>query len=293
MIEPDLKLTNISSAPKTSPDTAEAFLSNPVYTQIAINATTPQGYNLAFQNLNTSVDQPGYMGSITYQHYNTLACQHACDAAPGCTAFNMYIERSPALDAGAGCPNPPAVFNYRCTLWGLNITTSSATNSGQFRGPTDRNGTAFHTVIAASNGYTKNAAPPSYGNFTGPVALAGAIQEPQPADLSQSTYIGQRSWPGIYDPAQCASACQATTAYDKAFLADEHGNYKACNFFNSFVVSKDGVPQGTTCYFFTKSWEAGFAKDVGQYDQRGRAYTVSSSYAYTLAVQDPGVVGGQ
>lgn len=92
------------------------------------------------------------MGVMTYQHYNIIACQRACDAAAGCTAFNMYIERSPSKDAGPGCPNPPAVFNYRCTLWGLNITIDTATNAGQYRGPTDRNGTSFHTVITASNG---------------------------------------------------------------------------------------------------------------------------------------------
>lgn len=277
-------------APSTSPDTVQAFLANPVYAALATNATTPSGYDRVFQDLNASVTQPGYMGVITYQHYNTIACQLACDAANGCTAFNIYIERDPSLDAGAGCPNPPAVFNYRCTLYGLNISATTATNVGQYRGPTDANGTAFQTAITASNGYVKYAPPPSYTNFTGPVALPGAIVVPEGAD----TYIGIRSWPGVYDPSQCAAACQATTAYDKQNLLVKSANgtvtYMPCNYFNSFVVSKNGVPQGTSCYFFSQPYSAQQATETIQYDQSGNEFTISSSYGFTLTAQDSGVV---
>lgn len=257
---------------------------------------------MVFQNYNASVTQPGYMGVITYQHYNPIACQRSCDAAAGCTAFNMYIERSPSKDVGAGCPNPPAIFNYRCTLWGLNISTTTATNAGQYRGPVDANGTAFHDVITASNGqslppnfpltqlltqspgYVKNSPPPSYGNFTGPVPLAGSIQPP-----NADSYMGTRTFTGIYDPLQCASACQATTVYDRTYLST-NGTYQPCNFFNSFVVSKNNVPQGTTCYFFSKPWDPKYATNQGQLDDEGNVYSISSSYAYTLTVQDLGVV---
>lgn len=46
----------------TSPDTADAFLANPQYAQIANNAPVPQGYSLAFSNLQGSTQQNGYMG---------------------------------------------------------------------------------------------------------------------------------------------------------------------------------------------------------------------------------------
>ena len=49
------------AGPVTSPDTADAFSANPVYT--GNGAPVPQGYSLAFANLTGSTSQDGYMGS--------------------------------------------------------------------------------------------------------------------------------------------------------------------------------------------------------------------------------------
>ena len=68
------------------------------------------------------------------------------------------------------------------------------------------------------------------------------------------------------------------------------GKYTPCNYFNAFVVSKNGVPQGTSCSFYSKPMPASYAKDVGQYDQAGNQFTVSNSFGYALAVQDYGVI---
>ena len=70
------------------------------------------------------------------------------------------------------------------------------------------------------SGYSKNAPPPSLPNFDGPTEFGGAINAP-------TGYIGMKYYPGIYDPSQCAAACQATTAYDKKH-APASGKYDAC-----------------------------------------------------------------
>ena len=46
----------------TSPDTAAAFLANPVYNSTADAAAVPQGYELAFSDLEGSTSQNGYLG---------------------------------------------------------------------------------------------------------------------------------------------------------------------------------------------------------------------------------------
>ena len=50
------------AGPKTSPDTAQDFLNNDQYSQIANGAATPQGYSLVFQDLNGATQQNGYLG---------------------------------------------------------------------------------------------------------------------------------------------------------------------------------------------------------------------------------------
>ncbi|KAK4992724.1 hypothetical protein LTR50_000847 [Elasticomyces elasticus] len=270
------------SGPLTSsPDTADAFLANPVYNQGAGNAPTPQGYSLAFGSLTGSTSQNGYMGLYTLTKYDTIKCQQLCDAAFGCTAFNIYYERDPSLDPGSTCPDPASTTNIKCTLWGFPICGDTATNKGQWL-------QNFHVVIAGSNGYVKSAPPKSQPDFTGPTALGGAVQAP--LDNGVDTYIGMRLYPdGAYDPSLCAAVCKQTTAYDAA-TADATGKYKPCNFFNSYVLSKNNVPQGTYCAFYTRPWDRGYGTNVGQYDGAGNYYSVSQSYSYTLTTQDPGVV---
>lgn len=87
-------------------------------------------------------------------------------------------------------------------------------------------------------GYNKLAPPPANAGFSGPSGLGGATQAP-------SGYIGMRFYPGVYDPSQCAAACVATTAYDKYHLVSASGTYDACNYFNSYVLSKNNEPLGT------------------------------------------------
>ncbi|KAF1348760.1 hypothetical protein BDV97DRAFT_370006 [Delphinella strobiligena] len=245
---------------------------NPVYADLANNASTPQGYYLVFSDLEASTSQSGFSGIKALESYDTFGCQEACDATSGCTAFNMYIERDPSVDPGTNCPNPPSTVNYYCTFWSTAIADTTATNAGQWRGPEDANGQAFHVVITASNG---------------PSSLGGSIQAPL-SSTGANTYAGSTSFPGGYDPSQCATACTSQTAYDAA-TASPDGTYVPCNFFNSYVLSENNVPLGTFCAFYTQAWGEEYATNVGYTDGDGSRYTVSSSYGYTLATQDPGV----
>ncbi|KAF2163947.1 hypothetical protein M409DRAFT_57053 [Zasmidium cellare ATCC 36951] len=268
------------AAPVTSPDTASAFLANANYTTIQANAPVPQGYQIVFQNLQGATQQNGYLGYYTLSSYDTVKCQQYCDKASSCQAFNVYIERDPSVEPGTGCDNPPSTVNYKCSLYGLPVSNATATNTGQWRAN-------FQVVITASNGYVKNAPPPSYTDFTGPTEFGGAINAP--IKNGQSSYIGVKVFPGPYDPGQCAAACEAQTQYDHDHPRSD-GTYDPCNFFNSYILSKNNSPIGTYCSFYTQAWGKSYAVNTGQYDSNGIYYSVSSSYGYTLSPQDPGVV---
>lgn len=202
----------------------------------------------------------------------------------------MAIERNPSVAPADACPNPPSTINYKCTLWGSPISAATAKNKGQWR-------SAYHVVVTASNGYVKMAPPDPIDGFTGPVELGGTINAP-------SSYIGMKYYAGPYNPGLCAAACYATTAYDKKH-ASTSGKYDACvcslhipailsplltctqNFFNSYVLSIENVPQGTYCSMYTKPWEKKYGTNYGKY--RGKSfYSISQSYAYTFDPQDPG-----
>ena len=87
-----------------------------------------------------------FQGLYTLTSYDTLTCASKCDRASGCSAFNMYLERDPTVNASVqNCNNPKSTTNYKCTLWGAPVSSEEATNSGQYQA-------SFHVVIAGSNG---------------------------------------------------------------------------------------------------------------------------------------------
>ena len=113
---------------------------------MADNAPTPDGYSLVFHNAGASLSASNYMGLYTLTSYDVLTCASKCDRASGCSAFNVYLERDPSLNANqVKCPDPPSTTNYKCTLWGAPVSAAEATNSGQYQA-------SFHVVIAGSNG---------------------------------------------------------------------------------------------------------------------------------------------
>ncbi|USW54700.1 hypothetical protein Slin15195_G080190 [Septoria linicola] len=264
-------------APDTSPDTPEAFQTNFQYRNLAVDSHIPQGYDRVFNNLKAANKQDGYLGFYTLSGYDTIRCRQYCDATKTCTAFNTYIERSPRVEPGAGCENPHSTPVVKCALFGLPVSANTATNDGQFQAD-------FHVVIAGSNGFVKNAPPPSQPKFTGPKALPGAINAPN----ESNSYVGVRTYNGPYDPSQCAAAAKEHNAYWQRNTPNGQ-TYKPVNFFVAYVVSKNNQPKGTYCALYDRPWDSSFATNTGQYDNEGNYYDVSQAYSYTLSQQDSGI----
>ena len=127
--------------------------SNSNLAQAALNAATPSGYVRNFQNLQASTQQIYYLTYKTLDAtYDVQACADFCDSEKYCNGFNIYFERDPSVDPSSACPNPPPVTNIKCAIYGYPVASGSATNEGQYRGPEDASGEAFHVVIAGSNG---------------------------------------------------------------------------------------------------------------------------------------------
>jgi len=265
------------SGPVTARDTVEAFQRSQKLRRLARRAPTPDGYSLAFSNLNASLNALNYMGLYTLTSYDTLGCANLCDRASGCTAFNLYAERDPTLAPNAKkCPNPPSLTNFKCTLWGTPVCDEEATNYGQYRD-------SFHVVIAASNAYNKDAPPAPIPGYTGPQELGGAINAPLNAE-GHDTYMGFKFFPFSqdqgYTPSTCAAACSSQTEYNQAHPTED-GCYQTCTFFNSYVLSKNAVPQGLYCSLYNQTWGPEYGVNYGQYRGSDR-YTVSESYSFTL-----------
>ncbi|KAL8903140.1 MAG: hypothetical protein Q9207_004127 [Kuettlingeria erythrocarpa] len=265
------------SGPVSSPDTVEAFMSNPAYGALATSAPSPDGYSVVMINANASLSASNYMGLRTLKSFDTLGCAQLCDQTTGCQAFNMYIERDPSLDPNTvNCPNPPSITNFKCTMWGAAVSAAQATNKGQYRA-------SFQVVITGSNAYNRASPPPEISCYTGPTKLPGAINAPLNAQ-GQNTYMGYKYHPFSqtqgYDPSTCAADCNAQTAYNSRHPAAD-GTYQTCVFFNAYVLSMNGVPQGLYCSMYTQVWAASYATNYGQYRGTDR-YTVSRSYSYSL-----------
>ena len=240
------------AGPVASPDTVKGFLNNEALKRLSKSAPTPDGYKVAFKGLSASLSALNYMGLYTINSYDTLGCASLCDQASGCVAFNMYAERDPTKDPNAQkCPDPASTTNYKCTLWGAPVCDEEATNTGQYRA-------SFHIVIAASNAYNKDAAPAAIRGFVGPTELGGAINAP----TASGSYMGYKyfafSQTQGYTPETCAAACTSTSAYNKAH-PDKTGFYQKCVEFNSYVLAKNGTPQGLYCSMYNQTWGPAYA----------------------------------
>lgn len=246
----------------------------------ARSVNTPSGYDLAFQDKTGSSQQIGYLTYKDLDDYTPADCAAKCDSEKYCQGFNIFFERDPKFEPKDGCANPEPVTNVKCSLYGYNVAGIAATNDGQWRGPQDASGEAFHVVITGSNGYTKKSKDlPVVPAFKQGTPLPAAINAP--LDNGYDTYAGMKLFNNNpYDPALCAAACQAQTDYNVKHPAKD-GSYKTCNFFTSYVLTKNDLPLGTYCAFYTRTWDTSYAVNSGYWYGTDK-YSVRNAASYEI-----------
>ena len=139
------------AGPVPSTDTSQGFLSYSVFADYAKNATTPTNYTASFTNLHASTTAKTYLGVAELETYDAGNCTAQCDKQSGCTAVNLFFERTPTINLGQGCTDSSSSTTIKCTFWGDAVTAQNTVNTGF----TDN---GFVVVIAGSNGYNKGAA---------------------------------------------------------------------------------------------------------------------------------------
>ncbi|KAA8564047.1 hypothetical protein EYC84_012039 [Monilinia fructicola] len=180
--------------------------------------------------------------SILMPHYDVAQCGALCDKTDLCTGFNIYVERDPSVNPSDSCSNPASITNYKCTLWGSGVDSSSATNNGQWRD-------GFQVVITGSNGYEKEVTPPAQPGWQPPQQCGGGTK----GHSHPSTCLGQSFFPGPYNPALCAGYAVAQNKKNLSLVSSwmqaiyKMTNYAPyqCKFFNSYMLEKNGKPMGT------------------------------------------------
>lgn len=132
-------LLKVKAYISNSPDDSDiSFFNDQPFKDDAIKATqpanVPQGYTLAFPNLQASSQTVSYLGLETLTSYDPIQCASICDQKKGCVAFNLYYERDPSVKENDDqCPNPPSVTNIKCVKWGVQVGPDTAKNDGQYR----------------------------------------------------------------------------------------------------------------------------------------------------------------
>ncbi|KAF4550538.1 Hypothetical protein D9617_17g048070 [Elsinoe fawcettii] len=264
-----------------SDNSPKGFIADTNLAGIGLAAVPPAGYSRTFSNQFGSMIASNYITYYQLSAYDPVACSALCEKTPGCQSINIYFERQPIIDPGASCPNPTAGVNVRCALWGSQLTAAQATNVGQWR-------QQFMVVIQSSAGYVKNSAPAAVSGFTGPVALAGAVNVNTINGnnvLLASNYVS-----GTYNVSVCAAQCTALTASNKAAaVASGALSYGACNYFNAFSVQSNGTQYGYYCGLYTDAAVASYPQ-VYTSTYNSVTYDLTNSYGYALSTVDAGTL---
>ncbi|KAF1970080.1 hypothetical protein BU23DRAFT_374903, partial [Bimuria novae-zelandiae CBS 107.79] len=243
--------------PPTTPDTPEAFKSNQVYHNMALNAKTPTGYTQTFKDLSASVNANSYLAYKLLTSYDVAGCAAYCDSDDVCEGFNIYIERDPAWNPDqCSCQNPSSIAQYKCSIFGSGVSKEAATNYGQTRND-------FEIVIVGSNGYEKTRTPPPPPGWNNPQDCGVKLHD-------QPRYcLGQKSFPGPFDAGVCAAYAAKQNAVNlKAgliqsvigFIGSLFGYSPAkCVQFQAAELTHEGAAWGTHCRLFTKQFDKAMA----------------------------------
>ncbi|KAI1734590.1 hypothetical protein F4680DRAFT_437979 [Xylaria scruposa] len=265
------------AGPTPNPDTPEAFSSNSYFSSAAKGAPVPHDYVQTFQNLNASNNANGYMGYTLLSSYDVAACAAQCNSIYGCESVNIYFERDPTVEPGDGCSNPPSTTNIKCVFWGGPVSKDNANNYGQWRDD-------FDVVIAGSNGYVNHTIAPAAG-YGGPEFLGNvAIDAPLgcghiDTHVDTSLFLG-----GPFDATLCATACDVKRKL--AAAASPLLGLKTCNFFNTYLLNKNGLSVGQYCVLYSDAWGKQYATNAGG-KNGSDTFSVSASYSFTFASYSP------
>ncbi|GME26961.1 carbohydrate-binding-like protein [Neofusicoccum parvum] len=271
-------IANYYNVDVSSPD---SFTRDPTIASVANNAPTPTAYYQNFKNQQGANSAYAYMGYTVLQHgYDVNACATQCSNMAGCLSFNIYFERDPVQEPGAGCDNPAAFANIKCSFWGSALDISTATNSGQWR---DK----FQVAIAGSNAYTSNKIGGKITGWTDPLNLNNAAMQAPLRDCGGTwTYMGYKLFQsGPFDVNLCAAACDAQTAYNIAHPPSS-GYTPLCAAFDTYQLTMTNntgsYVQGQMCTMYTSAWDAKYATNTVAYnDGIGAKYTYSMSFFYS------------
>jgi hypothetical protein len=272
-------------------DSYSAFKADPTIASVANAAPTPSGYTQNFKNLGGASNALGYLGYAMVNKgqtgYDVQWCANKCNAIAGCNSFNIYMERDPVLEPGAGCRNPAPFANIKCSFWGSGLTPETTKqNQGQYQAD-------FQVAIAGSNGYTswKLGGPiPDYGT---PLSLNTSVMNAPLNDCAGTyTYLGYKLFQdGPYDVSLCAAACDTQTAYNLAH-PPKNGKPVKCSAFGSYILTMTNktasYQQGQMCTLYTAGYDKSYAKNFVSYDDRiGAKYTYSYSFFYSRPDRQP------
>ena len=263
------------NGPHVEPDNVATFLAYPAFSTAANGASTPKGYVNTFKNLQASSSANSYLGLYTLSSYDVAGCSQWCDNTTLCTAFNIYVERDPSLNPSASqCSNPASITNYKCTLWGSSLDSTTATNAGGWRG-------SFQVVIAGSNGYDKsnNTSPTTCPGWKAPQNCGNKVHN------HPSTCLGSKFYPGPFNPQVCATLAAAqnkanTASSQWAKLLSYLYNPLKCNFFNAYELKQDQKPLGTYCMLYSSQYSTSQASYVPGW-LSGHYYGVGPSWSYS------------
>jgi len=134
---------------------------------------------------------------------------------------------------------------------------AAARNTGQWR-------REFHVVIAGSNLYNKNGLPTVTGYSEIQSLGEGAINAERDCN-GVDTYMTYKLFTNTpFDIRLCAAACDAETAYAVAHPPAD-GKVRKCNFWNTYILNRNGEPQGQYCSLYTEQHANSFATNKGQW----------------------------
>lgn len=83
---------------------------------------------------------------------------------------------------------------------------------------------------------------------------------------------------GAFDAGLCAAACNAQANYARDTV--KSGFVKACSFFNTYILYKNGKSIGQNCVLYDQTWAQSYAVNTGYY-YGSDVYTIGFSYSFS------------